>query len=333
MTKCTPVTVAIPTFRRPTGLIRAAESVFSQSRLDRCDVKLLIVDNDPDGSSLEVARGLAARAPSNLNVKIVHEPEPGVANARNAVIDNVDTDLLAFLDDDQTAPERWLDALIATHERHPSAVVFGPVVTALPDKVRAHRAYFKRFFARELDAAEGRIDQFFGCGNALIDLSRAPKLRPLFDKTRNESGGEDDLLFQTIEQSGGQFVWSPKAMVFEQVPLSRAKLGYTLKRAVSYGAGPCNLAMSGDEPRLPRLLFWMGVGLIQTVGFGAVSTLAFLLRFKQRAYVYDRTAQGLGKLLWWLHRGFYGADSPEFKSQAPLPASAGLTDASGPQNA
>ncbi|MEO0465974.1 MAG: glycosyltransferase family A protein [Pseudomonadota bacterium] len=317
MIECPPVTVVIPTFRRTTGLTRAVESVFSQSKLKHCNVKVLIVDNDPDGSALDVAAGLAIRAPKRLDMKIVHEPKPGVANARNTAIHHVDTNLIAFLDDDQTAPERWLDALIATHQRHPSAVVFGPVVTALPEKIRAHRRYLKRFFARTLEAEDGPIDRFFGCGNALIDLSRVPLKRPLFDISRNETGGEDDLLFQTIEKEGGGFAWSPCARVFEHVPPSRAKLSYTLQRAVSYGAGPSNLAQSGGENRWLKTAFWMAVGAGQVGIFGAASVCAFILQLENRAEWYDRAAQGLGKIFWWKHRGFYGADSPEFKSPAP----------------
>ena len=60
------VTVVIPTFRRPYDLLRAMHSVFKQTYLDGAPAELIIVDNDPIGSSLRPANSFAEEAPETL---------------------------------------------------------------------------------------------------------------------------------------------------------------------------------------------------------------------------------------------------------------------------
>ena len=300
------LSVVVPTFRRVDGLKRAVESVFVQSLLARESICLILVDNDPAGSALAAARALAAGAPEAVHVEVLHEPSPGVANARNAAMAAVTTPLVAFLDDDQSAPAGWLEALLATHERTPAAATFGPVETVLPDEVTQHQAYFNAFFERRLDAGDGPIEVFFGCGNCLLDRDRLPALDPLFNPAMNETGGEDDLLFNAVEAEGGGFTWSPAASVYEHVPASRARLDYTLRRAMAYGQGPCTLARRSDPPRYASLVMWMGIGVVQTVLNGAVAGVAFVLRLPGRAKWYDRTVRGFGKIIWWPDFYFYG---------------------------
>lgn len=299
------VTVVIPTFRRPEGLERAVRSLFSQTVFSRETIKLIIVDNDPSGSTLAIARDVLREAPQAIDATLLHEPRPGVANARNAAMVAVSTPLVAFLDDDQTAQDSWLDELLAVYERAPCAVTFGPYHTSLPASTTKHFAYFNDFFAREPGHADGPISDFYGCGNALLDLARLPHLDPMFDPRTNRTGGEDDLLFNATRAAGGGFAWAGRAGVFEHVPENRARLGYTLRRALAYGQGPCTLARY--EKRYDKLARWVVIGAAQTLVYGAAALGAFALRLPGRAFLYDRTARGFGKVIWWKTFHFYGA--------------------------
>lgn len=300
------VSIVIPTFRRPGGLDRAARSVFAQTGLEAAQFELVIVDNDPAHSAYQVAYRLKLDAPDNWHVEIVHEPRPGVANARNAAMAAARARLIAFLDDDQSAPRTWLAELLATHSRTPAAATFGPVATALPDGITTHRPYLEAFFARAPGHDEGYIDASYGCGNCLLDRGLLPPLDPLFNPDMNESGGEDDMLFAAIRASGGRFAWSANAPVFEHVPESRARLGYTLPRAFSYGQGPCTLARRQSPPQIGRLLMWMGIGAGQTLVYGTLALAMVALRHPRRADWLDRTVRGLGKVAWFHREDFYG---------------------------
>lgn len=309
------VSVVIPTFRRPAELQRAMRSVFTQTYLQGALAELVIVDNDPTGSALAAARELIGAAPETLTLHILHCPDPGVANARNMAIDTVTTPLVAFLDDDQSAPDTWLAELVRGYAETSASVVFGPVDTALPDGVEHHHAHLKAFFARNPDLPDGLIPTFFGCGNALLDLRQLPERRPLFDAATNETGGEDDNLFSDIRRRGARFAWAGKARVWEHVPASRATLNYTLRRAVAYGQGPSKMAYEGGD--FGQLIFWMGVGLGQLLVFGSLAALAFSVRAKNRAIWLNRAAQGFGKLVWWPKHRFYGASQTQTAQTPP----------------
>ncbi|RIJ43461.1 glycosyltransferase, partial [Maribellus luteus] len=69
---------------------------------------------------------LATRAVSLGEPGGLHEPEPGVANARNAALAVAKGAMIAFLDDDEEAPPGWLAALIAAQARLGADAVFGP---------------------------------------------------------------------------------------------------------------------------------------------------------------------------------------------------------------
>ncbi len=299
------VCVVIPTFRRVGRLQAAVRSVFAQAGIEEIQPDIVVVDNDPEGSALAPARALASEAPDAVNMIVIHCPEPGVANARNAAIAAVRSPLVAFLDDDQTACPDWLGKLLQAHDTWNAAVTFGPVDTALPAGVSRHRAYFENFFARTPDHEDGLISTYYGCGNALLDLEQLPAQRPLFDARMNEVGGEDDVLFARAEAAGCRFAWAGSARVWEHVPESRARLGYTLARAIGYGQGPTRKA---EETRnWPQLVLWICVGAVQALGFGLLAAFGWLTGSSHKAFWLDRAAQGFGKVFWrWAFR-FYGA--------------------------
>jgi len=157
------ISVVIPTFQRPNDLLAAARSVFTQTMLEKVACSLVIVDNDPAASAADAIELLRSEAPKNLTVIAAHEPRPGVANARNCAMEYVTTDLLAFLDDDQSAgDDRWLEKLYALYIDLKPTVVFGPLVSVLPDNVTEHQAYFKRFFGRADPSPRGFIKHYHG---------------------------------------------------------------------------------------------------------------------------------------------------------------------------
>ena len=263
------ISIIIPTFQRPGDLMHAVRSVFSQTILDITDCSLIIVDNDPEASARDAIETLRAEAPSSLTFIADHEPRAGVANARNRAIEHVSTDLIAFLDDDQSAADdKWLEKLYKLHKEIKPAVVFGPLVTVLPKGVTDHRPYFQKFFGRMDPSPRGFINRYHGGCNTLIDVSKLPKQRPLFDVRTNNSGGEDDFLFHLIKKDGGTFAWEPDAPVFERVPIRRAHFGYTLKRAMVYGRGPISDAFF--QKKFYMVPVWMGVGAVKATYHGCL---------------------------------------------------------------
>ncbi len=321
------ISIIIPTFQRPDGLLVAARSVFKQTMLDKTDCTLIIVDNDPAASARDSIEILRAEAPENLRFIAAHEPDAGVANARNCAIDLVDSDLIAFLDDDQSAQNAdWLEKLYDLHMELKPAVVFGPLITVLPDDITRHRAYFSRFFGRADRSKRGYIKHYHGGCNTLIDVASLPKKRPLFDPDTNETGGEDDMLFMDIEDIGGQFAWEPEANVFEHTARKRLNLKYTLKRAFVYGQGPCTEARL--ERNYPKLAIWMAIGAAKFALHGTRGVLGYLVKAEGSAQQIDLAMRGIAKVFFWKRINLYGA-AALIKPPQDDPASAQLSH-SGP---
>ncbi|MEO1473286.1 MAG: glycosyltransferase [Pseudomonadota bacterium] len=315
------ITVVTPTFRRPGGLARAIRSVFAQTGAPaEGGFSIVVVDNDPAGSAAETLSQLATEAPAHITFTHAHEPRAGVANARNTAMSIVKTRRVVFLDDDQTAPPGWLDALLAFHAQTPAAATFAPVETVLPEGIDSHHAYLKAFFARTHNCADGYIDRAYGCGNTMIDLDLFTAPEPMFDTTMNETGGEDDVLFAAVARTGGRYAWCSTAPVFEHVPPTRARLDYTVMRAMSYGQGPCTYALKRSPPRYDIVAVWVLIGLGKATLHGGLYALRWLIRDPKRAFSLDRAAQGWGKVIWRKDFRIYGEAALSSSNSAELPA-------------
>lgn len=298
------VSVLIPTFRRPDGLARALESVFAQTRLPD---EIVVVDNAPDGCAKQAVYALAEKSPTALIY--VHEPCPGVANARNAGFAVAKGRHIAQLDDDESAAPGWLASLMQTREQLDTPVVFGPVTAEAGQGGRLRRAYMTRLYSRLGPERDRRIDKPFGCGNSLIDRVLAPLPALPFDPSTNETGGEDDLLFAHLAASGTTFGWSAGAQVIEHVGPARARWRYLMARSFAYGQGPSQACIAGERVRPIRLAAWMGIGAAQLAVFGLAAGPARLAGAHRSAACIDKAVQGAGKLFWMdaFEPRFYGA--------------------------
>ncbi|MFN3669557.1 MAG: glycosyltransferase family 2 protein [Brevundimonas sp.] len=299
------VAVIVPTLRRPESLERALRSLFAQTGVDARVSAIVVVDNDPGGSAAATVEGLRAGSPWTLTY--VHAPKPGVATARNAGLAETDAPLIAFLDDDEAAAPDWLAALLKARDETGADAVFGPITGRAPEAQAWLKPYLERFFGREGPPRTQVIDHPYGCGNSLLTRGAALPGAAPFDVGADHAGGEDDALFAALAARGGRFGWAADAWVEEFAPAHRATLRYALARAFAYGQGPSQTAAAARN--WPGVARWMAIGAAQAVVWGAASAALTLIRSPKRADMYDRTARGVGKLLWMkgFEPHFYGA--------------------------
>jgi len=298
------VSVIIPTFRRAEGLGRALASVAAQEPVDGVCVDIIVCDNSPEASARDQVIAFGAASP--LTVTFVHEPNPGVANARNSAVAACYADFIAFLDDDEEAPGDWLKQLLITQKAYRADVVFGPVTARLGTRPATRfDGYFNDFFSRHGPAHDTRLSNYFGCGNGLIRRERLPATEP-FSVVQNDMGGEDDQLFNGLMKQGAVMAWAAHAPVFEDVPDRRATLDYTLRRAFAYGQGPSWTAWLNKKPAVA--VAWMVQGVAQAVVFGLWALALLALGSAKAAPRLDKAARGLGKVLWFppFKIAFYG---------------------------
>jgi hypothetical protein len=165
-----------------------------------------------------------------------------------------------------------------------------------PEAAGWARPYLERLFSRVGPAQSGLTDEIFGCGNSLLTRATTLEGAEPFDTGHNQTGGEDDVLFRRLEAEGRRFAWAADAWVYEHAPAHRANLGYALRRAFAFGQGPSQAAVRRRDR--VGLLAWMVIGAGQTVVYGAAALLLWVVRHPARAGMLDRTARGIGKVLW-----------------------------------
>ena len=92
--------------------------------------------------------------------------------------------------------------------------------------------------------------------------------------------------------------------MWEHAPAHRANLRYALARAFAYGQGPTRHALRHGRP--VQAAGWAMIGAAQAAVYGAAAATAYGLGRPERYDLADRTARGLGKLLWRVPTHFYG---------------------------
>jgi len=298
------VSIVIPTFCRPDRARRALASVLNQTGVNAM-VEVVILDNDPKASARSTVQGLI-KAGTRWPVVYGHEPNAGVANARNAALKLAKGKFIAFLDDDETATRNWLADLLQVQADTNADIVFGPVEGRLEENAQ-HREYIESTFTRSGPENSGVIKEFFGCGNTLFKRGVFFRDQPVFNPATNEIGGEDCELFSRVAEAGAVFAWAASALVYEEIPPDRATLRYNLIKAFAFGQGPSQTAW--QHRRLVGVAYWMAVGVGQAIVYGLLSLPLWLIQSDKRAEITDRAAQGLGKVFWFrgLEPKFYGA--------------------------
>jgi hypothetical protein len=299
----TAIAVIVPTFRRPESLARALASVLAQDARALI-AEIAVVDNDPAGSARAAVQQIAER---DARIRYIHCLEPGVSNARNAGLAATAAPLIAWLDDDEEAPSHWIAALYAAHKSLAVDVTFGPVRGRADAAAPWKRAYLDAFFSRTGPAETGLTDAVHGCGNALMTRATALARPAPFDVRANETGGEDDRLFQHLIAEQRRFAWATEAWVWEHAPESRQTARYALARAFGYGQTPAQIA--AREGSAFGVAKWMAVGAAQAALFGLAAALLFPIVPTKALPLADRAARGLGKVVWFKKLRFYGARS------------------------
>lgn len=300
----THATIIVPTIRRPDSLHRALMSLLDTCPPEQCD-QIIVVDNDPLASAKSVVEALSLASP--IALRWLHEPRPGVSNARNAgVAAAVDAPFIAFLDDDETAQPDWLTALLAVQAQTGADVVFGPIAGDAPSAPTQLRPMIEDFFSRHGPSQSGPIQHTYGCGNSLMRKDTALCGTPPFCASANETGGEDDLLFARLTQRGCTFAWADDARVIEHVPPQRATLSYVAKRAFAYGQGPSQQAAQRRD--WAAVLGWMSVGAGQSIAWSVIAAALGLLRHPAHPLAVRRAYEGTGKVFWFsrFEPKFYG---------------------------
>lgn len=290
------ISVIVPTFQRPDGIESALNSLMHQ-KIDGRAVEIVVADNDPAASAKKYVTKFAKTCP--IEIVYVHVPEPGVSNARNGAMAKARGRFIAFLDDDMEALDGWIQNLVDTSLKLKAGIVFGPAVARMPNPSDPRNRYMEPFFSRIADMDhEGIMTETLGTGGCLLDLNLCDMPSPAFDTSLNETGGEDDILFDHLRQHGTLVGWSPKAKSWEIVPAKRATPDYIWTRNFAFGQGPTHIHANRGLRGAPGVIRFMITGSIQLMMYAPVYFGLKLVGHPAYVKYLARTARGLGKVFW-----------------------------------
>ena len=254
-------TVVIPTYRRPRALGRALGGLAQQ-----IDPGLpwdaVIVDNDVEGSGTAVVeRELESLAPLSGRVRVVVEPIPGSAAARNRGIQQATGTITVLLDDDVVPHPSWLGELVAPIVAGRCDATGGRVVLD-PD---VHRpAWFDEpGLAGYLAAFDPSADErALGAGEFVVSSNAAftsDRLRAtggfradLGPRPDAPMVNDDVLLTRRFVAGGGRVRYVPAAVVVHELPAERLRRTYLLRRAYAQGRSDWRLDADVLAPRRLR---------------------------------------------------------------------------------
>ena len=132
MTKQYDISVCICTYKRPELLWRTLSSIANQSTSYTYEV--VVVDNDKN----QTAQNTCERARIELfdgraDLLYLVEPKQNISLARNKAIKHAKSELIAMIDDDETATENWLDAYAEALLNTEWDYAVGPVRLVFPE--------------------------------------------------------------------------------------------------------------------------------------------------------------------------------------------------------
>ena len=212
--------------------------------------EVVVVENRPAGSRVRAA--VSERFGDDTRVRVVDEPRPGLATARNAGLREAEGEIIAVIDDDVVVDPDWLGHAVRRFQDEPAvACVTGLILPAeleTPEQVLIERfaAFGKGFSPRTFSlerAPEGdRLFPYaggtFGSGANTVLRAEAADLLGGFEETLGTGtparGGEDlDLLIRLL-LAGEEIAYEPAATVWHRHPSGP---GAPRRQAINYGIG------------------------------------------------------------------------------------------------
>lgn len=224
------VCVVICTYKRP-EISKTLESLARQNIPQNMEFDIVIADNDETSTAKQYIGSVADKL--GLNVNYIHAPARNISIARNACLDNISADWVAYIDDDEVADENWLIELYNKAIETNADVVLGKVTAIYSDNTAD---WLKKgdFHSRKPVFVNGCIETGY-TGNTLCKMLSPSIYGRRFDISLGRSGGEDTHYFSNAYKDGAVFQYADKAIVTEPVPEDRASLKWLIKRKIRIG--------------------------------------------------------------------------------------------------
>ncbi|WP_371326977.1 glycosyltransferase family 2 protein [Stappia sp. ES.058] len=221
------------TAARSNMLARCLRSLAGQELPRSVQAEICVIDNCEKGSAQAVVDELSGL--DGWPIHYFQEVRRGIPFARNRSVDvalDRGYDWIALIDDDEQACDGWLATLFEVAQDEAADVVSGPVVRSY---AAPPPSWWKTL--KPIDGPKGTILTEAPTNNTLFARKLIePEKYGLRFESALTFGFEDIDFFQRAHALGCKIVWTPDAVVEEEIPLSRVTTTRLLQRAMSSAA-------------------------------------------------------------------------------------------------
>ena len=296
------LTVLICTHNRAPLLRRVLESLNAAARPAE-GVQLLVMANHCNDETHALLEAYVAQPGDRLPLRWLAVPTPGKSHALNRALTEVETPLVAFVDDDHRVDHGFLVAILAAAQTTPEADIFCGRI--LPDwdgseppwvhdqgRYRIYPLPIPRFDM----GPDGRVLSADiavpGGGNLFLRtpwLTRTGPFATDLGPIGHDLGGSEDSdwVLRALKM-GARLHYRPQVLQFHYVDTARLSLSYLMRKAYKRTASTISLhGQSVQGPGVPRYVY-------RKLAEYAVSAL-FALSASRRRFYLMRCAAAAGE--------------------------------------
>jgi arylsulfatase A-like enzyme/glycosyltransferase involved in cell wall biosynthesis len=308
----TQLTILICTHNRA-GLLARTLASLNAAKRPALPVRILVAANACTDDTVAQMTDYQARQDDQgwLPMRLIEVPDPGKSHALNRAIPEIDSELVAFVDDDHRVDENYLVAIEQAARTWPDAGLYCGRI--LPDwdgsepawvhdegPYRIYPLPVPRFdqgdTPREITAEAGPIP---GGGN-LVVRRRVFELTGQFSTElgphgHDLGGGEDSEYVLRALSRGEHCQYVPDMVQHHYVDTERLRLGYLLKKSYQRTRSTSRIRGNGRVP----LFMWRKLA---EYGFHGV----FSLSWAKCRFYWVRTAAALGEIQGRRESGYRG---------------------------
>lgn len=250
------VLISICTCKRPKMLRNSLLSINQLVIPENFKVEVLITDNDPEASARSTVDEF--KEEFNGNVHYFIEPERGISNARNRVLQeaiNLGASHILFFDDDELLDKNCLAEHTNFYNSNPNAyIISGPTPNIFKEK---YPSYITKHmvFKQRTSKKTGQILTECAAGNVFFPVCIAKEYGLRFSEEYKYMGGEDGQFFNKAYEIGFTIVWNNNAIIYEVVPPARANISYILKKCYYNGYAGAYRKLKDNKSKFKKIIY------------------------------------------------------------------------------
>ena len=256
------LSIVICTYNRDKYLQKCLEHLTKQSA-DTTSFEVLVVDNNSNDQTSKIAEEFK-RTNQQLNFRYILEKEQGLSFSRNRGVNESQSDLISFIDDDAFADESYVANTIAYFQSHPEVDAIGGKVTPVyengePDWMSPYLLPLVAALDKGKIAKPFKGRQFPIGANMAFRKSVLENFQP-FNTALGRKGeylgsGEEKDLFFRLKANKHLAHYVPEVHVSHIIPDKRLDTNY-IKR-MAQGIGKSEALRIKSDPFVKILIKWI----------------------------------------------------------------------------